>query len=114
MSQVSRKTSTVMTSEKLLELWIKGKRDWTKLPKFRDDEDFYKYKESLEQKCRENGCERVIDATFKASVITAKLDDYILWNKQRATLDDAIEELLSSNHTARTFMESDKGRPDLY
>ena len=39
-SQLSRKTSTVMTSEKLLELWIKGKRDWTKLPKFRDMKTF--------------------------------------------------------------------------
>ena len=32
---------------------------------------------------------------------------------QRAALDDAIEDTVT-NHTAKTFMESDKARPDLY
>lgn len=110
-SHIPSKISTVMTLEKFLELWIKGKWDW--LPKFRDDEDFCKYKESLEQKCRENGCERVLDDTFKTNLITAGSDDDILWNEQRAAIDDAIEKTVS-NDTTKTFIESDKSRPDLY
>ena len=67
--------STVLSPTKLLKYWVKGKRYWARLLKFRDDEHFRPFKESLIQKCRDNACLRVIDGTFNPFTLTAGSDD---------------------------------------